>query len=362
MLSDFLLGLATDEQRLAQWKENPGDFPVDLSEEERDAVRQGDTAKLRKLLYQELTRRHMDKRPHFASEYTVSISGDTPHCPVNQSGVFHPSFWSVMQPDPLWEFRGLTIVGTGIRAGLQTTPESVLCIRRATKVLFLVADPLSATLIEQLNPTAESMQGVYAKGKYRLEIYNEIIEKILSKLRDCTDVCVVFYGHPGMFVYPAHEAVRLARRGGFLARMFPGVSAEANLCADLGVDPGVAGLQSFEATNFVLNQYRFDTSAGIVLWQVGLFGFAYWDPDYKPNPAHLQVLVDYLSKHYGAEHEVVIYEAAELPLGNPRVQRCPLSALSAAKLLAISTLYVPPKGLPSANLDLAKELGIPLDR
>jgi hypothetical protein len=36
MLSDFLLGLATDEQRLAEWKENPDDFPADLSDEERD--------------------------------------------------------------------------------------------------------------------------------------------------------------------------------------------------------------------------------------------------------------------------------------------------------------------------------------
>jgi hypothetical protein len=57
---------------------------------------------------------------------------------------------------------------------------------------------------------------------------------------------------------------------GVSARMLPGVSAEDNLIADLGVDP--AGLQSYEATGFLVYKYRFDTSAGLVLWQVGVLG------------------------------------------------------------------------------------------
>jgi hypothetical protein len=63
-----------------------------------------------------------------------------------------------MQPDYQWDTKGLTIVGTGIRAGLQTTPEALASIHRARKVLFLVADLLSQEWIRSLNPTAESMQ------------------------------------------------------------------------------------------------------------------------------------------------------------------------------------------------------------
>jgi len=169
-------------------------------------------------------------------------------------------------------------------------------------------------------------------------------------------VCVVFYGHPGAFVYPAHEAIRLARDEGFPARMLPGVSAEANLLADLGVDPGVAGLQSYEATNFVLNKYKFDTSAALILWQIGLIGDSYWQPEHAVRPKSLAVLADYLSEEYGSSHEVVLYEAAELPAGAPRLQRLPLSELAGSNVSGVATLFVPPKAPPSPDLELAKRL------
>lgn len=175
-------------------------------------------------------------------------------------------------------------------------------------------------------------------------------------------MCVVFYGHPGAFVYPAHEAIRLAREEGFRARTLPGVSADANLFADLGVDPGVSGVQGYEATNFVLNKYRFDTSAGLVLWQVGLFGYAYWSAHYEPNRERLKVLADYLASHYGSEHEVVLYEASEFALGTPEVNRVPLSGLSQAAMSGVATLYVPPKTQPSTDMEMARQLGIPFDR
>lgn len=363
MLADFLLELVTNPEKLVQFKQNRDKFLAEkgLSKMEVEAVKQGDLHSLRGLLYREAAEATGTK-PYLASDYTVSTSCDTPHCPINISGLFHPSFWGVMEPDYLWDVRGLTIVGTGIRAGLQTSPESLICIRNADKVLFLVADLLSHLWIKKLNQTAESMQNLYKKGKYRLEIYNDIVQKILSTLRKAESLCVVFYGHPGTFVYPAHEAIRLARKEGFRARMLPGISAENNLFADLGVDPGVAGMQSYEATNFVLNRYRFDTSAGLILWQIGLFGNAYWDPKYKASSKKLRVLVDYLKEFYGSDHEVVIYEASEFPLGNAKFQRLPLSGLPRAKISGVATLYVPPRVLPSADLDMAKKLDIPLDK
>jgi hypothetical protein len=140
--------------------------------------------------------------------------------------------------------------------------------------------------------------------------------------------------------------------------MLPGISAEANLLGDLGVDPGVAGAQSYEATNFLLNKYRFDTSAGLILWQIGLCGYAYWDGEYKANRKGLEVLVDYLKDFYGESHEVFLYEASELPLGNAKAQRLSLSTLPDAKISGVATLYIPPKAPPSPNLEMARRLGI----
>ena len=69
-------------------------------------------------------------------------------------------------------------------------------------------------------------------------------------------MCLVSYGHPGVFAYPMHEAIRQAKALGHSAVMFPAVSCEDAFFADLGVDPGQSGCQSFEATDFLVYQRR----------------------------------------------------------------------------------------------------------
>ena len=85
-------------------------------------------------------------------------------------------------------------------------------------------------------------------------------------------MCAVFYGHPGVFVNPSHRAVAQARAEGFRAAMLPGVSAEDCLFADLGLDPGAHGCQSYEATDFVIRRRSCYPSALLILWQVGALG------------------------------------------------------------------------------------------
>src|SRR5271165_1795219 len=81
------------------------------------AIRTGNLTDLRRLLALDVAREGRKGSLNLASDYTVSSSCDTPHCPVSQHGSFHASFWGVMQPESLWSKGGLTIVGTGIRAG-----------------------------------------------------------------------------------------------------------------------------------------------------------------------------------------------------------------------------------------------------
>jgi hypothetical protein len=101
-------------------------------------------------------------------------------------------------PDPapyendVWGWKGLTIVGTGIRAGLQTTPEAKICITQATKVLYSLAGESAEAWLKGINPTAESLSSFYESGKPRAEIYSAIVEKILTYLRKFGDVCLVF--------------------------------------------------------------------------------------------------------------------------------------------------------------------------
>ena len=135
----------------------------------------------------------------------------------------------------------LTIVGTGISVLGQTTIEARAHMQQADKLLYLVADPAATHWIEGLNSTAESLQGFYGEGKRRIVTYLEMVEHILFYVREGKRVCVAFYGHPGVFVFPAHESIKQARSEGFTAKMLPGISAEDCLFADLGVDPGSDG-------------------------------------------------------------------------------------------------------------------------
>jgi hypothetical protein len=255
----------------------------------------------------------------------------------------------------------LTVVGTGIRLVSQTTPEARAHIERAQKVLALVAEPATSLWIEKLNPNTESLHAFYSPGKDRHTTYEEMITRVLSLVREGLHVCVASYGHPGVFAYPLRESIRRAREEGYSATMLPGVSAEDCLFADLGVDPGEHGCQSFEATDFLVYNRKFDTSSSLILWQIGLVGeVGYKEENGLWSEHGLRVLVDVLRQHYGASHEAVVYEAAQYPVCDPIVQRVALASIVEARITPISTLYVPPKVLALPDMAMVRRLGIPL--
>jgi hypothetical protein len=253
----------------------------------------------------------------------------------------------------------LIVVGTGIRTVGHLTIEAIAWMRIADAVLYLVADPIAEEVIRTLNPEgAMSLRGYYGEGLDRRHSYEAMIEHMLSCVRAGQRTCAALYGHPGVFAYPSHEAIRRARAEGFTAQMLPGVSAEDCLFADLGVDPAVTGCQTFEATDFLVNSRMVDTSAQLVLWQVGVVG----DRTYRLGGYdHLQgfpLLVARLTELYGGEHEVTVYEAP-LFLGlTPGITRIALTHLTQAYVHAGSTLYVPPARRTRSDPAMAAALGL----
>jgi len=250
----------------------------------------------------------------------------------------------------------LTIVGTGIQVNMQTTPEARTAIEQAEKVLYLVANRPTGYWIGRLNPTAESLEHFYEPGKHRFAAYQAIVERILMYVYQELRVCAVFYGHPGVFVYPSHEAIKRARAAGFPVRMLPGISAEDCLFADLCVDAGISGHQSFEATDFLVHQRRFDPHSALILWQVGAIGNLMHQPRYEPRG--LDLLHEMLQPHYALDHEVVIYEAAAYPIAEPRIERIWLAGLVGARVTPVSTLYVPPRSGAVPDPAILERLGI----
>lgn len=252
----------------------------------------------------------------------------------------------------------LWAVGVGIRAPSQTSLEAVSRIEHADKVFSIVADPLAEFWIRSLNRNAESLSSFYAVGKDRLKTYHEMVERIVGTVRDGLEVCAVAYGHPGVSAYPLHESVRRARAEGFPAQMLPGVSAEDCLFADLGIDPTDAGCRTYEATEFLIYGRSADPTSNLILWQVGAIAESGYKLEVDAwNKDGLIVLTERLLEAYRADHEVVVYEAPNLPLCRPTIERVALGVLPQAHVTAMSTLFVPPMTEARLDRDMVRRLG-----
>lgn len=256
----------------------------------------------------------------------------------------------------------LSAVGVGIRAPAQTTFEVASRIAQADRVFTLVTDPLSTYWIYTLNDKAESLFHLYGAGKDRMQTYSEIVELLLTAVRQELRVCVVAYGHPGVAAYPFHEAVRRARAEGYEAEMLAGVSAEDCLFAELGIDPVAVGCRSYEASDFLLRRRGIDPASYLILWQVGVIAErGHRDESAVWNREGLAVLTQILLEGYAPEHEVIVYEASRLPLCDSMVERVALAHLAGAKVTAMSTLVVPPMKSVKVDKHMVRLLGLEHD-
>jgi hypothetical protein len=243
----------------------------------------------------------------------------------------------------------LVVVGTGITGIGQTTLETVACLERADRVFFLVTEPTTELWIRGLNPSAESLAGLYADHKNREQTYAEITRRVVSAVRGGARVCAAFYGHPGVLVQASHRAIRILKRDRFSARMLPGVSADGCLYADLGVNPGDHGVQSFEATDFLLYRRRFDPTSELLLWQVGVLGEPRAIKGVTCRPERLRTLVNVLRRSYPGAHRVTLYYAPMFPSQPPIVKCLRLDRLPQLPVSPLALLYVP--ALPQREAD-----------
>ncbi len=233
----------------------------------------------------------------------------------------------------------LVVVGCGIQLGRHISSRALSEIQRADQV-FILADDFAQAWLKALRPDLISLSSLYARDRDRRETYSDMESALLTAVRSCRRVCAVFYGHPGVFAQVPHAAIRQARAEGFAARMEPGISTEACLYADLGIDPADAGVQSCETTRFLISDWPPNPAALLILWQVALAGKLDCI-GFDPEPERLRVLVDKLRRWYPADCPVILYEAAQLPIERFRAERLTLSDLPEARYKEYTTLVIP---------------------
>ena len=226
-LGDYLVKLGRDREELATFLKNPerAMSEAGVPSDQRDAIIQGDVEQVQQL-----------------------VRDPTPGC----DGGIHRALELAHRSrvTPAAERGSLTVVGTGIDVGGQLTPQAQAAFVGADEALYLVGDPVAVRLLEGMNPKARSLHGLYREGKDRLTTYGEMVEAMLGPARAGHDVCAAFYGHPGVFVYPARVAMDRAREDGLRVRMFPGISSLDCLFAGPRARPGSIGVPDLPRDRF----------------------------------------------------------------------------------------------------------------
>lgn len=338
----FLSGLAEDRSRAAAFRADPRGVLEQsaLSAADVELLAAGDARAIAE---------RFDDTIFTAGQSMVMVGPDDGH-----GSLWHPP-WHDERP---WR---LTIAGTGYRLLGQLTPEARRAIEVADRV-FTVVDAITRKAIEALrgDAHAEGLEDLYEAGKPRGKTYAEMVERILGPARDGLTVCAAFYGHPGMYAAPGHMAIRRAQAEGIAAGMLPGIDAFAMMVADLGFDPAVAGVQEYEATDFLLRKRVIDPHAALVLWQAGGIGISTFEAGTTWNRRGVEILAAVLGELYGEKHEVVLYSAAVLPIHAPRIEPLAIAELGAAEVTLATTILVPPIGPPPVDRVMAAALGVPL--
>ena len=243
----------------------------------------------------------------------------------------------------------LIVAGIGLQPGRHAGARTVSEIRYANRV-FVLADAFALDWVRGLNGNCRDLSEFYDDARDRRESYAEMQRQIVEQVRKGRRVCLALYGHPGVFAQVGRKAMAQARAEGFDTRMEPGISAEACLYADLDLDPGEHGVQSFEATQFLVQRRMIDPAGLLLLWQISQAGNITC-VGFESHRGRLEILVDKLRRWYPADTEVILYEAATLPIQDLRAERVALSSLPDAVLNPATTLVIP--SLSAAEPDQA---------
>jgi len=251
----------------------------------------------------------------------------------------------------------IIVAGSGITLG-QMTMETQNYIKTVDVVYYVLTDIVSESWVIENAKIAYSLKGYYEEGVGRIHTYIKMANTVLDAARQGHNVCALFYGHPGIFVTPSHEIIRIAKAEGIPARMLAGVSAEDCLVSDFGFDPGKTGCAAYEATHLLIFPKKLDTSAWLIIWQPEATG----DIAYTKNRQYakkVEILRDYLLKYYLPNAKVAVYEANTYSIGDPKIEWGTIKDLCDFELSGISTLVIPPATKAEMDLENVYALGIP---
>jgi uncharacterized protein YabN with tetrapyrrole methylase and pyrophosphatase domain len=158
-----------------------------------------------------------------------------------------------LRSDPRREPFDIYVLGLGIIGVRHLTREAEDCLRASRTVYFVDHGFGVPEYLAGLGPRPVSLLSEYEEGRNRIETYRRMAAAVIDGALTDPPVCFATYGHPTVFVYPSLLIQRAAAVLDLRVHIVPGISIFDTAFIDLGLDPGLTGLQVFEATALLVD-------------------------------------------------------------------------------------------------------------
>jgi hypothetical protein len=253
------------------------------------------------------------------------------------------------------------IVGLGIVGVRHLTREAEACLGASRHAFVVDAGFGIGDHIAELGPVVHNLLGEYRDGRSRLETYRRMAAEVVAGALEEPPVAFAAYGHPTLFVYPSALIRRAAEALGLDVYVAAGISCIDTILIDLDLEPGLNGLQIYDANALLVENRALDPEVPCLVLQPDAVESAFHSES-PSRASRFRRLEAHLLRFYPPEHVVTSVRSATFPIFEPEVTSFRLDALSEtfeARQLA-GTLYLPPARTATVDDDLVRQIFDPL--
>lgn len=234
------------------------------------------------------------------------------------------------------------LVGTGILGVWHLTREAEACLTECRKVFLVDATYGVAQHIQSLGPEVINLLPEYVEGESRLDTYRTMAAKVIDAALEDPPVSLAVYGHPSLLVYPTTLVRKASPHLGLLVHTVSGISSFDTMLVDLDLDPGLNGLQMYDANALVVENRTLDVEVPCLLLQVDAVETSFHTAN-QSRASRFDRLVEHLLRFYPPDHTVTNIRSASFPIFGPEKNSFPLIELGAqfsSRRLG-GTVYIP---------------------
>ena len=180
------------------------------------------------------------------------------------------------------------LVGFGTSDALQITVEAQQAAVRAGRVLALDLPIRLRRMLERQGVDVRDLADLF-DGRAYAEAYAAVANTVLATAEQKPPSVFLSQGSPLFMNSITRYLVAEAKRRELNVKTYPGVSPIDAIVADLGIDIGLAGLQTISARGFAAKPQRASTTMPLLLLEVaGLVGTGASAEAYGPLAAALK--------------------------------------------------------------------------